>query len=91
MLSLGEVTEVRIPTVEQEALRDLSRTSLQAPKALKPFDARIDVVAETCEYAKVINALKCLRGVDLTTAFGLAVETGDWTRFTGSTSVPTLA
>ncbi|MDV2978246.1 UNVERIFIED_CONTAM: transposase [Actinomycetes bacterium ARC8] len=35
MLSLGEVTEVRIPTVEQEALRDLSRTRLQAQKSLQ--------------------------------------------------------
>ena len=34
MLSLGEVTRVRIPSVEQEALRDLSRTRLQAQKTL---------------------------------------------------------
>ena len=27
----------------------------------------------------------CLRGVSLLTAIGLAVEIGDWTRFTGST------
>ncbi|WP_223945451.1 transposase [Arthrobacter sp. StoSoilB20] len=25
----------------------------------------------------------CLRGIRTTTAFGLAVEIGDWTRFTG--------
>lgn len=145
MLSLGEVTKVRIPTVEQEALRDLSRTRLQAQKSLtlakqrlnalllrhglryleptrwnrphlqwlhrqhfeqagteysyqsdlelvelldahlKRLDARIAEVAATCEYADVINALMCLRGVALTTAFGLAVEVGDWTRFTGAT------
>lgn len=145
MLSLGEVTEVHIPTVEQEALRDLSRTRLQAQKTLKlakqrltalllrhgmrypeptkwnrphlqwlhrqhfehagteysyqadlelvelldahlqRLDAHIAEVAATCEYAEVVNALMCLRGVALTTAFGLAVEIGDWTRFTGST------
>ena len=27
----------------------------------------------------------CLRGISVLTAFGLAVEIGDWTRFTGST------
>ncbi|WP_139184525.1 transposase [Arthrobacter sp. ok909] len=32
----------------------------------------------------MIDALMCLRGIQLTTAFGLAVEIGDWTRFTGS-------
>lgn len=26
----------------------------------------------------------CFRGIDITTAFGLAVEIGDWTRFTGA-------
>lgn len=145
MLCRGEVTEVRIPTVVQEALRDLSRTRLQAQKSLKlakqrlnalllrhgvrypeptkwttmhlewlhrqhfeqvgteysyqadvelvelldahlkRLDARIAEVAATCEYAEVINALMCLRGVALTTGFGLAVEIGDWTWFTGST------
>lgn len=27
----------------------------------------------------------CLRGIQVTTGFGLATEIGDWTRFTGST------
>ncbi|WP_442853325.1 transposase [Arthrobacter sp. H14] len=31
-----------------------------------------------------MNALTCLRGISMTSGFGLAVETGDWTRFTGS-------
>lgn len=26
----------------------------------------------------------CFRGIDITTGYGLAVEIGDWTRFTGS-------
>ncbi|MEO8284189.1 MAG: transposase [Pseudarthrobacter sp.] len=33
----------------------------------------------------MIDALMCLRGIQVTTAFGLAVEIGDWTRFTGAT------
>lgn len=30
------------------------------------------------------STLMCMRGIQITTAFGLAVEIGDWTRFTGS-------
>lgn len=143
ILSLGEVAEVRIPTVEQESLRDLSRTRLQAQKTLKlskqrlnalllrhgvaypetkwtgkhtawlhrqhfgqagtefsyqadvelvellaahlkHLDQRIKETAPACEYARVIDALMCMRGIALTTGFGLAVEVGDWTRFTAS-------
>lgn len=136
ILSLGEVTEVRIPTMEQESLRDLSQTlklakqrlnalllrhgvsypdtkwsvkhmhwlhqqhfgqagtefSYQADVELvellaahlKRLDQRITEIAPTCEYAQVINALMCMRGMAMTTGFGLAVEVGDWTRFTGS-------
>lgn len=143
ILSLGEVIEVRIPTMEQESLRDLSRTRLQAQKTLrlskqrlnalllrhgvsypdtkwtvkhfdwlhrqhfgqagtefsyqadvelvellathlKRLDRRITEIAPTCEYSRVINALMCMRGIAMTTGFGLAVEVGDWTRFTGS-------
>lgn len=31
----------------------------------------------------MIEALMCLRGIQITTAFGLAVEVGDWTRRPG--------
>lgn len=51
---------------------------------LKRLEAQIAEHAGDCEYAAVINALKCFRGIDTTTAYGLAVEIGDWTRFTGS-------
>ncbi|MGP4992733.1 IS110 family transposase [Glutamicibacter ardleyensis] len=44
ILSLGEVTEVRIPTMEQESLRDLSRTRLQALKTLKLAKQRLGVL-----------------------------------------------
>jgi transposase len=33
----------------------------------------------------VVRRLSCLRGVSTLTAFGLAVEIGDWHRFTGNT------
>jgi transposase len=144
MLALGEVTEVRVPTREQEDLRDLSRLRATAAKNLaharqhvnaillrhgirypektkwtkehvlwlhrqhfdspvlqftyeadveqtellaahlKRIDQRVAAVAKDCQYTPVIDALMCLRGIQVTTAFGLAVEIGDWTRFTGS-------
>ncbi|WP_417234664.1 transposase [Arthrobacter sp.] len=42
-------------------------------------------MATSCQYADIVNALACLRGLSLVGAFGLAAEIGDWTRFTGST------
>ncbi|MFB0836342.1 transposase, partial [Arthrobacter halodurans] len=49
------------------------------------LDARVAALAETEPYAEVVHALMCLRGINVLTAFGLAVEVGDWTRFTGKT------
>ena len=49
------------------------------------LDARVTALAETEPYAEVVHALMCLRGINVLTAFGLAVEVGDWTRFTGKT------
>ncbi len=144
MLALGQVTEVRVPTREQEDLRDLSRLRATAAKNLaharqhvnaillrhgirypektkwtlehqawlhrqrfdspvlqfayeadveqaellaaqvKRIDSQVGATAKACEYTPVVDALMCLRGIDVTTGFGLAVEIGDWTRFTGS-------
>lgn len=144
ILSLGQVTEVRVPSEEQEALRDLSQARLAAAKDLAHCRQRINALllrhgihypektrwtgvhlawpgrqrfthtgtrltleadldlqvlllrhlkrlqseiteqARQCEYAAAISALMCFRGIDITTAYGLAVQIGDWTRFTGS-------
>jgi transposase len=144
MLALGQITEVRVPTREQEDLRDLSRLRATAAKNLaharqhvnaillrhgirypdktkwtkahrewlhqqhfdsevlqftyeadveqaellaanlQRIDQRVVAVAKACRYASVIDALMCLRGIEVTTGFGLAVEIGDWTRFTGA-------
>jgi transposase len=48
------------------------------------LDAALEVLAGDSPYLPVINALCCLRGVSLLTGFGLAVEIGDWSRFTGA-------
>ncbi|MDN5686610.1 MAG: IS110 family transposase [Brachybacterium sp.] len=49
------------------------------------LDAAIEVLAEDSEFTETTHRLACLRGISTLTAFGLAVEIGDWHRFTGST------
>jgi len=47
------------------------------------LDAAITEMATDSEFTPVVNRLACLRGVSTLTAFGLAVEIGDWQRLTG--------
>ena len=42
-------------------------------------------MATSGEYAAMVRRLGCLRGVSTLTAFGLAVEVGDWHRLIGAT------
>lgn len=49
------------------------------------LDAVIEAMAVDCEYTPVVRRLSCLRGISTLTSFALAVEIGDWTRFSGST------
>ena len=143
LLHLGQIVEVAVPSVEQEAARDLVRAredcrgNLMAARhrVSKPllrhgivyygghartkvhdtwlhaqhFDApglqlahetasdtmlaavdrrdrlavAIAVMATDSDYTPVVTRLGCLRGVSTLTAFGLAVEIGDWQRLTG--------
>ncbi len=47
------------------------------------LDRQIAAMAADSEFTPVVRRLGCLRGIDTLTAFGLAVEVGDWDRFTG--------
>ena len=49
------------------------------------LDGAIGELAATPPWAPVVARLGCLRGVGVLTGFGLAVEIGDWHRFTGAT------
>ena len=49
------------------------------------LDTAIIELAGDSEFTDVVHRLGCLRGVSTLTGFGLAVEIGDWHRFTGST------
>jgi transposase len=145
LLHLGEIVEVEIPSVEQEAARDLYRvredcrrdlmaarnrlsklllrqgivyyggtpwsqnhqrwlraqrfdnpalamtydTALDTVLAITDrrdrLDAAIAAMAADSPFTGAIQRLGCLRGVSTLTAFGLAVEIGDWHRLTGRT------
>lgn len=151
LLRLDEITPVAVPTVEQEAARDLVRAredcrgdlmrarhrlsklllrhgivycggdawtgkhdmwlrqealprlttgptrltfdsdydTVLAVKARRDrLDAAIGQMAADCEFTPVVRRLGCLRGINTLTGFALAVEIGDWHRFTGATIGP---
>jgi transposase len=47
------------------------------------LDRAIEEMAADSEFTPVVTRLCCLRGIATLTAFGLAVEIGDWHRLTG--------
>jgi transposase len=49
------------------------------------LEVAIAELAATPAWAPLVGRLGCLRGVGVLTGFGLAVEVGDWHRFTGAT------
>ncbi|MGI8683056.1 MAG: IS110 family transposase [Mycobacteriales bacterium] len=144
LLRLGEITAVAVPSVEQEAVRDLVRaredcrgdlmrarhrlsklllrqgivysggaawtgvhdtwlrrqhfdtvatqlafesdydTVLSVKARRDRLDTAITTMAGDSKFTPVVRRLCCLRGVAVLTAFALAVEIGDWQRFTGN-------
>jgi transposase len=58
-------------------------TMLAALDRRDRLDAAITRMAADSAYTPVVTRLGCLRGVSTLTAFGLAVEIGDWHRLTG--------
>jgi transposase len=49
------------------------------------LDEAIAAMAADSEYTPMVARLGCLRGINTLTGFALAVEIGDWHRFTGNT------
>lgn len=49
------------------------------------LDSQITDMAADSEFTDTVHRLGCLRGVSTLTGFGLAVEIGDWSRFSGKT------
>jgi len=48
------------------------------------LDERITAMAADSPWTDTVHRLGCLRGISTLTGFGLAVEIGDWNRFTGN-------
>ena len=49
------------------------------------LDVAIEEIAADSEFTPLVRRLGCLRGVGTLTGFALAVEIGDWHRFSGNT------
>lgn len=49
------------------------------------LDAAIAAMAADSQFTPLVARLGCLRGISTLTGFALAVEIGDWHRFTGNT------
>ena len=48
------------------------------------LDEKITAMAADSEFTPTVRRLACLRGISTLTGFALAVEIGDWNRFTGA-------
>jgi len=67
----------------QTAYREAFDAMLVTRDRRDRLDAAIIAMAADSEFTPVVHRLGCLRGIATLTAFGLAVEIGDWQRFTG--------
>jgi transposase len=68
----------------QAAFEDAYEAVALATARRARLDEKIAALAEGSEFTPVMRRLACLRGVSTLTGFALAVEIGDWERFTGS-------
>jgi len=66
------------------AFEDAYETVVLATGRRDRLDATITAMAADCQFTPVVRRLSCLRGISTLTAFSLAVEIGDWDRFTGA-------
>lgn len=78
-----------LPQLTSRATRltyDADYESVLAVKARRDrLDAAIEQMAAESEFTPLVRRLGCLRGISTLTGFALAVEIGDWHRFTGNT------
>ena len=70
-----------IPT--RAAFEDAYETVVLATARRARLDEKITALAGDSEFTPLTRRLACLRGISTLTGFALAVELGDWERFTG--------
>jgi len=81
----GWLGRQRLDTVAGRVAFDAEYETVLATKARRDrLDAAITALAFDSEFTPVVHRLGCLRGISTLTGFGLAVEIGDWHRFTGN-------
>jgi transposase len=68
----------------QAAFEDAYETVVLASGRRDRLDVKIAEMAAEGQFTPVVRRLSCLRGISTLTAFSLAVEIGDWDRFTGA-------
>lgn len=78
-----------LPQLTTRATRLAFDSGYETVLAVNARRGRLDVVIEEMaadsEFTPVVRRLGCLRGIAMLTGFALAVEIGDWHRFTGNT------
>lgn len=74
----------------QAAFEDAYETVVLAAGRRDRLDAKITAMAAHGPWTPMVHRLGCLRGISTLTAFALAVEIGDWDRFTGASIGPYL-
>jgi len=68
----------------QAAFEDAYQSVVLATARRDRLDAAITAMATDSQFTPVVARLSCLRGISTLTGFCLAVEIGDWNRFTGA-------
>jgi transposase len=66
------------------AFEDAYETVVLATGRRARLDEKIIALADDSEFTPLARRLACLRGIATLTGFALAVEIGDWDRFTGA-------
>ncbi len=66
------------------AFEDAYEAQVLAAGRRDRLDEKITTLAVDGEFTPVVRRLSCLRGISTLTGFALAVEVGDWDRFTGA-------
>ena len=87
LCAAGIRCEVAAPSKIQKPAGDRVKTDAKDAIHLarrKRLDLAIEQMAAESEFTPLVRRLGCLRGVGTLTGFALAVEIGDWHRFTGN-------
>lgn len=83
---LRRVAVDRLPDTATRLAFDAAYDTVLATTARRDrLDKQITGLAKDSEFTGTVDRLSCLRGISTLTGFGLAVEIGDWQRFTGKT------